>query len=216
MQAVGDHDVRIRGIGAKPVHRGIRLHAERAFLPGRTAVDSALDRSALARDEVAVGDEDNIGIAGLERHAAAIGNRVALGEAREPVQRPALAFVRAAPESVRSGGKDFCGSPEAHRQAVDGLVERLVAEHRTMAPALAAIAAAVNAVDLDADPNRAWIARIEYDVGDLGRSGEALLRDWDPKPLPSLAAIERAEHGGRLGAGVDDVGILRIHRDRPD
>src|SRR6266404_5669179 len=106
VQAVSYHDVGVRGVDAKPVHRGVRLNRERAFLPARAAVCRALDRAALARDEIAVGDEHDVRIAGAERHAAAIGDRVALGEAREAVQRPALAFVDAAPQAVGRGGEN--------------------------------------------------------------------------------------------------------------
>ena len=132
------------------------------------------------------------------------------------MQRPALALIGAAPQAVGRGGENLRPAPEPHRQAVNVLVERLVAQRRAMAPGVATVAAAVHAVDLDAHPNRARVARIEYDVGDLGRSGEALLGDRDRKPLPSLAAIERAEHRRRLGAGIDDRGVLRMNRDRPN
>src|ERR1019366_6502914 len=95
VQAVGDDDVRIRPMRAEPIDHRIRLDRQRAFLPGRPAVARTLNRSALAGDKVAVANEDGVPIVGLDRDAAAIGNRIALGEAWEAVQGEGLALVSA-------------------------------------------------------------------------------------------------------------------------
>src|SRR5690242_1291339 len=97
MQAVGDHDVGIRRVGAEPVDDRVWLDRQRALFPGLAAVARALDRAALSRNEIAVAHEDGLRIARLERDAAAIGDTVALGKTGKPVQRPGRAVVEAAP-----------------------------------------------------------------------------------------------------------------------
>src|ERR1700730_16059182 len=107
MQAIREHDVRICGVGPKTGNPRVGLYSQDAFLPRRAAVTRALDGAALPRDEIAVGDEDDIRIARPNCHAAAIGNGVALGEARKAVQRPTLAFVGASPKAIRRSGENF-------------------------------------------------------------------------------------------------------------
>src|ERR1700722_5070515 len=101
MQTVGDDNVGVRFIGSEPVNRGIWLDRPLACFPATAAVPRPLDRAALAWDEVAVAHEDRVGISRLERDSAAIGDRVPFCEPGESVQRPRLALVKAAPDSVR-------------------------------------------------------------------------------------------------------------------
>src|ERR1700684_3156075 len=82
------------------VDDGVRLIGQFRRRPASSAVGGALNRAALARDKVAVADEDRIGIIRLQRHSAAIRDRVAIAEAWKPVQRPGLALVNTAPYTV--------------------------------------------------------------------------------------------------------------------
>src|ERR1700722_3769155 len=88
VQTVGDDDVGVRLICSEPVNRGIGLDRQLACFPASAAVPRPLDRAALAWDEVAVAHEDRVGISGLERDPAAIGDRVPFCELGESVQRP--------------------------------------------------------------------------------------------------------------------------------
>src|SRR6266446_6492678 len=85
-----------------------------------------------------------------------------------------------------------------------------------MSPRLAAVFAAINSVNLNRGPDRAMVARIDRDIGDLGRTGEALLGDIDREFLPLFPAVNRTKDPGRLGAGKDHVTVAGMPRHRPN
>src|SRR5437660_1427341 len=94
-------------------------------------------------------------------------------------------------------------------------VEFLLA-HLAMRPGFAVVARAIDAIDLDADPNGFLVARIDDDVSDFRRAREASLRHRNPKLFPGLAAIARTIDRGMLGAEENRVGVARMKRDRPN
>src|SRR5579875_3367517 len=216
MQAVGGDYVRIGGIGREPVDGRIGFDRQRQFRPASTAVLSSMDRAALARNEVAVGDEDGIRVARLHRDAAAVGDVVALGEPGKAVQRPALAFVDAHPDAVGRGRQQFCRTALADRETVQVLVDDVFAEVRQPGPTVATVAAAEDTVDFDAGPDVVRIARVGHNVGDLGWAGEAFFDDIDPQLFPTPAAVPGTVDAGRFGAGENYLRIGGMPRHRPD
>src|ERR1700683_2257457 len=88
--------------------------------------------------------------------------------------------------------------------------------HLSMSPGLAVVAAAVDAIDLDADPDGFLVARIYNDVGDLGCSGQASLGDRNRELLPGSSSIRGSENCGRLSPEKKYVGIVGMKRNRPN
>src|SRR5580704_9082752 len=128
VQTVGDDDVGVRLICSEPVNRGIWLDRQLACFPASAAVPRSLDCAALARDEVAIAHEDRVRISGLERDSAAIGDRVPFCEPGESMQRPRLALVKAAPDSVRRRDQQLGLESCRERHTMYVAVEFLVAD----------------------------------------------------------------------------------------
>src|SRR5260370_3230827 len=85
-----------------------------------------------------------------------------------------------------------------------------------MLPSVSAVEASIYAVDLDREPYRARVARIDRDVRHLRRTGEAFLRDVNGQLFKFLAAIGRTINSGWLGANENDVRVGRMPSHGPD
>src|SRR5579871_4589850 len=131
------------------------------------------------------------------------------------MQREALAVIGAAPDAVGRGHQQSRVRAGAEGEAMHILVELLVA-HLAMRPGLAVVARAIDSIDLDTDPDRLLITRIDDDVGDLGRAREASLGHRNLELLPGLAPITRTIDRRMLGAEEHRVGFAGMKRDRPD
>src|SRR5262249_8406528 len=186
-----------------------------ALRPGLAAVTRALNRTGFARDEIAVANVDGVGVVGLQGDAAAVRNPVALRKSWETMQRPGLAFVAAAPQAIGRGHQQFAGLASRDRQTMDVEIQFLVS-HLAVGPGFAIVVTAIYAVDLYTHPNGLAAARVDQNVGNVRRSGQATLGDGNGHFLPGLAAIGGAENSGRLGADEQDLGLGGMIRDRPD
>src|SRR5271170_6570414 len=102
------------------------------------------------------------------------------------MQRPTVAFVGAAPDTVGRGGEQFFAAAGTDGETVQVLVEHLVAEWAQALPVVATVVAAEDTVDFDAHPDCAMVMRIDHDIGDLGRAGETPFRDWGGEFFPVL------------------------------
>src|SRR5579862_489079 len=85
-----------------------------------------------------------------------------------------------------------------------------------MLPRLTVIATTIYPVDFDTHPYRALVARIDQDVGDFGRAGEASLGHRHRQSMPALAAIVGAIDPRLLGAREHRIGIGGMKGRRPD
>ncbi len=127
---------------------------------------------------------------------------------------PALAAVMALEDLVRRCGQDPRAAIDQDADVVDvGVVD--AAGDRL--PAIAAIGAAPDTVDLDPSPDHAMIGRIDAERGDPRHPHvRAVLGHLGRQPLPAAPAVLRAEQRRRPRSGKDDVGIRGIDRDLPD
>ena len=86
-----------------------------------------------------------------------------------------------------------------------------------MFPALAAVARAVDAVDLDRDPDRVPVGRVELDRGDAWCVDELAFGCVAERASgPRVAAVARAIDLGGSGSGIDHVRVVRCLRDLKD
>src|SRR5712692_5570582 len=216
VETVGHDDVRVRGVCGKPVDRRIRLYGQGHRLPGLPTIFGTLDRSRLPWDKVPVADKDDIRIIWLQGHPAAVGDAVFLVEARESVQRPALAFVRAGPDAIRGGGEDFPGLAQADRHAVHILVEHVAPQRGKMHPGVSTIPTAEDTVDLHPRPDRTGILRVKDNVRDFRRAGKTLLSDTNGQLFPPLTPVQGTKNTGRFGASKKNVRVGGVDSDRPD
>src|ERR1700683_3789922 len=85
-----------------------------------------------------------------------------------------------------------------------------------MFPRLAVIATAIDPVDFDTHPYRALVTRIDQDIGNLWRAGQASLGHRHRQSMPALTAIVRTIDPGLLGAREHRVRIGRMEGRGPD
>src|SRR6267378_2154424 len=83
-----------------------------------------------------------------------------------------------------------------------------------MRPRVATVLAAINSVDLNRGPDRVMVARIDRDIGHLGRTGETFLRDIDRELLPLFPAVNRTKDRGRFWPRKGHVRGARMPRHR--
>src|SRR5262249_52085249 len=134
----------------------------------------------------------------------------------ESVQRPTLTLVRAGPDAIRGGGKDFPRLAQADRHAVDILVEHVAPKRGKTRPRISTIPAAEDPVDLHPHPDRTGILRVKHNVRDFRRTGKTFWSDVDGQLFPVPTSILGTEHGRRFSASKNNVRVCRMDGDRPD
>ena len=211
-----EDQVRIGGIGRDPPDGRIRRLRQVDDLPGLAPVAAAEQHPSFARRLVADREEHDARIVGAFGDAAEIGP----GRIRHLDPLPAAALVAAAVEAFLGRAQDRA-APGTGGAAIVVKEDEIVGIRAlqpvvAFLPGLAAVAADEDAVDLDGDPDRAGIARVEMDrrhprrvdelafhaVGHVAASARSARRRPSARPAPGacrrISPLDR-EATGRSG-----------------
>ena len=190
------------GIGRDPPDRRVRRLRQVDDLPGLAPVAAAEQHPPFARRLVADRKEHDAGIVRAFRDAAEIGP----GGVRHVDELPAPALVAAAVQAFLGRAQDCAAVPLIVVEEDEIVGVRALQPRDAFVPGLAAVAADEHAVDLDGDPDRLRIARVEMDRRHPRRVDElAFHAVADLAAPPGPPAVGRAVELRRARAGEDDV-----------
>src|SRR3990167_4476238 len=209
----------IGGVHAERPEGGIRRRVQEGRRPGRAAIHRPIELAAGAGRSVADGEHQDVAAGqGLDGARVVHVVEAALGGDAGP----GPAVVGAGEDRVDGQHEGNAGLLVLVRRQDGDRVDIGTADRAVLVdplPGRAVVEAPPGAALLDAEPDLGAVDGIDADREDARPIHPAAkFGNLGRKPLPVLAAIGRAEHGGtggRAGAGIDVGRIERIDGDRP-
>ena len=158
----GIKKLRVRGVDGEVPHRAVGPPRHLDGLPGRTAVERPRNQPRRPRRRIAVAQQQRLRLVPCTL-ASARGNMAAAEHRRTLERLPGVAVIDAHVHVV-IGARNEPGEPRSVRSRLRHIRQRVdVLRAESLAdrvPAQPAVAAAIDAVDLDAGPHRPRIARM--------------------------------------------------------